>query len=427
MGQARRSSKYSIIDIETTGMNREGQKIIEIGIINYDGNEIEEVYSSLINPERSISYQIEMITGINNEMVVDAPKFYQVAKKIIEMTEGRIFVAHNVFFDYRFIQREFNELGYQYKREVFCTCKAARQTFLGLASYSLKNLCAHFNIKQKSAHRALSDAEDALEILKLIKQDNPAFHNLSSEADHLIPAQLKNFSFDDYPQTPGLYFMYGENNELLYVGKSLNIQKRLKQHFKQLQGSKREIQLKSEVIKVDFMECFHDLPTSILELHFIKSMKPKYNRAQRRKNFRYGIKKAIDANTQMLSFQVTTQTDGHSIDLLFGSKIHAENFINKMYENLFGVSLFHPHFKEQMNLFAKTLGIEKFNQKMLAHLNKFESHFEDQIIGPLDPWGVTIEGNSIQKIHLSKHGQFKIQETPDMRGIIRKKLGALRS
>ncbi len=100
------TSKYSVIDIETTGNNREGQKIIEIAIINYDGNEIEEVWSTLINPERRISLFITNLTGITNEMVADAPKFYEVGKKIVSMTEGRIFVAHNAFFDYRFIQRE---------------------------------------------------------------------------------------------------------------------------------------------------------------------------------------------------------------------------------------------------------------------------------------------------------------------------------
>jgi len=153
---------------------------------------------------------------------------------------------------------------------------------VGLSSYSLKNLCAHFGLKQVEAHRALSDAKDALEILKLILKSEVNIETLKSD-DHLIPAQLENFSFNHFPETFGLYFMYSESSELLYVGKSKNIRARLKQHFKQLKGERRERNLKSEVTRVDFLECFDDLPTSILELHFIKSLRPKYNRAQRKK------------------------------------------------------------------------------------------------------------------------------------------------
>lgn len=210
------NTKYSIIDLETTGSNSVGQKIIEIGIINYDGEVIEEVYSTLINPEKYISHGITMITGITNEMIVDAPKFYEVAKKIVEMTEGRVFVAHNVFFDYRFLQREFQDLGFSFKRDVFCTCKTSRKVFPGLASYSLQNLCDQLKIPRRSAHRALSDAEDALELLKLISNQSE-IKTLKEELDHLIPAQLQDFSFDNFPETPGLYFMYDKDQVLLYV------------------------------------------------------------------------------------------------------------------------------------------------------------------------------------------------------------------
>ena len=165
------NKKYSIIDLETTGLNALGQKIIEIAIINYDGNIIEEVFSVLIHPEKFISHGITMITGITNEMVTNSPKFYQVAKKVVEMTEDRIFVGHNVFFDYRFLQKEFQDLGFSYRRDVFCTSKVSRSVFPGLESYSLKSLCTEFKISRKSVHRALSDAEECLEIFKKIQND----------------------------------------------------------------------------------------------------------------------------------------------------------------------------------------------------------------------------------------------------------------
>ena len=101
------------------------------------------------------SYNLAKLTGITNEMVETAPKFYEVAKKIIELTDdsmesgGKSIVAHNVFFDYQFLQREFSELGYSFRRKLFCTVKNARRAFPGLASYSLKNLTTHFNIDLK--------------------------------------------------------------------------------------------------------------------------------------------------------------------------------------------------------------------------------------------------------------------------------------
>ena len=141
---------YCIVDVETTGANRQGQKITEIAIIKTDGEKVIEEFSTLINPERRIPIRITYLTGITNEMVQDAPKFYEVAKRIIEMTEDCVFVAHNVFFDYQFIQREFNELGFQFRKKLFCTVKNARLAFPGLKSYSLKNLSAHFKIELKN-------------------------------------------------------------------------------------------------------------------------------------------------------------------------------------------------------------------------------------------------------------------------------------
>ncbi|MDD4976256.1 MAG: 3'-5' exonuclease [Bacteriovorax sp.] len=163
-------NKFSIVDLKTTGSNREGQKIIEIAIINYDERKkcVEETFSTLINPEKCINHQITLLTGITNLKAMEAPYFYKVAKKIVEMTNGRTIVAHNAVFDYRFLQREFMDLGYNYEREIFCIYKTAKDLFPNLPSYSLEDLCNYFKIKQKRAHRALSDTENCLELLKII-------------------------------------------------------------------------------------------------------------------------------------------------------------------------------------------------------------------------------------------------------------------
>lgn len=413
----KQNTKYSVIDLETTGANSFGQKIIEIAIINYDGDKVEEVWSTLINPEKSINHGITMITGITNEMVEGAPKFYEVARKIVEMTEGRVLIAHNVFFDYRFLQREFSDLGYTYKRDVFCTCKTSRKVFPGLPSYSLRALCDYFKINRRAANRALSDAEDCLAVMKKIEalQD---IATMREELDHLIPAQLEKFNFDDYPETPGLYFMYDKDNALLYVGKSKNIRGRLKQHFKQFHGMQKEEALKSRVSKVDFLECYHDLPTSLLELHFIKTQRPFYNRAGRRKNFHYGLKLAPLSEHTMPGeeLKVTKVMEGVPLLYSFGSKHSAAREKERIFLNAFGVSSEMMNFSTQMHNYKKVLGPEAYYKKLKKHYEEKIQDLPDVEIEKRN-WGLSIQENVLKCIWI-KDQVFKIEETPDMRSIL---------
>ena len=134
---------YAIVDIETTGGMPKRDRITEIGIVIFDGEKVIETYETLINPMRSIPTEITRITRITNEMVADAPKFYEVAKKVAEITEDAVFVAHNVRFDFGFIREEYKRLGYTYSRKRLCTVQLARKTFPGLRSYSLTNLKKH--------------------------------------------------------------------------------------------------------------------------------------------------------------------------------------------------------------------------------------------------------------------------------------------
>lgn len=424
-------NKYSIIDIETTGANREGQRIIEIAIINFDGQEIEEQFTTLINPEKPISYQIQRLTGIDNQMVADAPKFYEVAKKIVEMTEGRIFVAHNVFFDYKFLQREFSDLGYTFRRDVFCTCKSARKAFPGLFSYSLKNLCLHFNIPRKNAHRALSDAEDALQLLKLMGDKLSKQQEISQELskeDYLLPAQLKNFHFDHYPESYGIYFMYSDDRSLLYVGKSKNVRQRLKQHFKNFNGTTREEKLKSEVSTVEYIETYHSLPTSLLELHFIKILRPKYNRAQRTRIFRYGLKLK---ESPFPEIKIVTTTSELETAYLFSSKTHARNRLQTLYQKMFGLDIFDLHFQQKIQLFYQTLGHEKFYQQLKKAYDEMHFSYEDQLLSSSSHysspmWVIELRNNQLYSITINNQASIRLKETPDMRSIFQKEFPKLK-
>lgn len=146
---------FAIIDIETTGGTPVYERITEIAIVLHDGKRVIDTFSSLINPERNIPWNITQLTGISNEMVAEAPRFHEVARKIVEMTESAVFVAHNVQFDYGFVKAEFARLGYTYTRKTLCTVRLSRRVFPGLRSYSLSNLKLHFGILAEKSHRAL--------------------------------------------------------------------------------------------------------------------------------------------------------------------------------------------------------------------------------------------------------------------------------
>lgn len=159
---------YAVVDIETSGGRAQVDKITEIAIYIHDGEKIVDEFSTLINPESYIPPFITRLTGINNDMVATAPKFYEVAKKIVLMTEGRLFVAHNAPFDYRFIQEEFKRLGYNYQRQTMCTVRMSRKIIPGMGSYSLGNLCQTLGITINNRHRAAGDALATTKLLELL-------------------------------------------------------------------------------------------------------------------------------------------------------------------------------------------------------------------------------------------------------------------
>lgn len=149
---------FSIIDIETTGLRPGQDKIIEIAIFNSDGHKVIDEFHTLIHPECRIPSRITSITGIDDKMVKGAPKFYEVARKIVEFTANRVFVAHNSSFDYRFVKAEYQALGFDYSRKNLCTVKLSREFIPARPSYSLKNICRDLNISLSDHHRAKADA-----------------------------------------------------------------------------------------------------------------------------------------------------------------------------------------------------------------------------------------------------------------------------
>lgn len=271
---------YSIVDIETTG----GTKITEISILVFDGEKVVDEFTSLVNPECTIPYYITSLTGINDSMVSNAPKFFEIAKKVLEITENTVFVAHNVNFDYSIIQKEFKLLGASFQRKKLCTIRLSRKIIPGFNSYSLGKLCNSLNIPISNRHRAKGDAEATVILFKiLIERDtNNTIESFlkPKSREATLPPLLPKETFDALPEKEGVYYFRNSKNEVIYVGKANNIKQRVLSHI--YDKSKKEVTMCMETANVTFTETGSELLALLFESSEIKRIYPKFNRAQRR-------------------------------------------------------------------------------------------------------------------------------------------------
>lgn len=284
---------YAIVDIETTGGSPVKEKITEIAVFIHDGVRVVDEFCSLINPEKIIPHFITQLTGITNEMVADAPKFYEIAKKIVEITEGRIFVAHNVSFDYNFIYNEFKQLGYHFQRQQLCTVKLSKKLIPALSSYSLGNLCHHLSIHINDRHRAKGDALATVKLFEHLLYVNGNNANGVLNDTTLISSKGLHHSFDrkmldKIPEKPGVYYFHNENGDIIYIGKSKNMRQRVLSHF-QNRTTKKALEMKMNIADVSYEVTGSELLALLLESDEIKKHKPLYNRAQRRTLYHYGL------------------------------------------------------------------------------------------------------------------------------------------
>lgn len=300
------NTRFAIIDIETTGGRAARDKITEIAIVIHDGTEVVEEFETLINPECSIPLGITELTGITNEMVVDAPKFYEVAKTIVKMTEGAVFVAHNVRFDYSFVQEEFRRLGYTYVRKKLCTVRLSRRAFPGLRSYSLSNLIRHFGLNVGARHRAMGDTMATVDLFERILGVETTEENIKDMVNLGVKEALlpKNFSIEvlhKLPEACGVYYFHDEDGHVVYVGKSLNIKKRVAEHFSVKTEKARKLQ--ESVHDVTWELTGSELAALLYESHEIKRLRPSINRAQKVRQFPYVIH-AFENEEGYLCFEV---------------------------------------------------------------------------------------------------------------------------
>jgi DNA polymerase-3 subunit epsilon len=283
---------YAIIDIETTGTSAANGKITEIAIFVHNGEKITESFATLINPECNIPWHITKLTGISNEMVEHAPKFYEVARRIVELTAGITFVAHNVSFDYSFVREEFKRLGYDYKRKTLCTVNLSRKLLPGHRSYSLGKLCSELGIDIEGRHRAAGDALATAKLFDLLLRKNEMGQK------GLFAGGKSALSEDKIAQLPGktgIYYFYDARGTIIYIGKSTNIHQRVLSHLNNMQ-TKKAVEMRDKIADIDYLLTGSELLALLIESDEIKQHKPLYNRAQRRTLINYGLFAEEDQN-----------------------------------------------------------------------------------------------------------------------------------
>ena len=278
---------YAITDIETTGGQPSGNSIVEIGVVLWDGQKVIDEFHRLIDPGVSIPLFITRLTGITDEMIAGAPNFEIIADRLLELFDGAVFVAHNVNFDYSFIKAEFAALGINWNAQRLCTVRLARKAFPGKKSYGLGAICSWMGLRNEQAHRALSDAKVATEVLKKsIEQLNQkviASMIKKTGGDVFLPPNLPEQTFHALPEVHGVYYLLNEKGKPIYIGKANNIKKRIKQHFTTLTESAKAQSFMREVHDVSFEVTGNELIALLLEDSEIRRHWPPHNRLQKRK------------------------------------------------------------------------------------------------------------------------------------------------
>lgn len=289
---------FAILDIETTGGSPKTEKITEIAIFFHDGQTVVGEWSTLINPEKPIPYFITGLTGITNEMVADAPRFFEVAKELVERTENHTIVGHNVSFDYSFIKSEFKRLGFDFERNTLCTIKLSRKIIPGHKSYSLGKICQELGIEIRDRHRAAGDALATVRLFELLRDRQNGSPGLEWVTES--PGRYKNLNdnlvvedIQNLPEDCGTYYFYDEKQQLLYIGKSKNIRHRVLSHLGN-STSKRALEMKERIHSISYELTGSELIALLKESREIKDQKPIFNRAQKRSSFYWGLYKGRD-------------------------------------------------------------------------------------------------------------------------------------
>ncbi|MBD1261253.1 GIY-YIG nuclease family protein [Maribacter polysiphoniae] len=320
---------YTILDIETTGGKYNEEGITEIAIHKFDGHKVVDKFISLINPEREIQPFVVNLTGINTKMLRTAPKFYEVAKRIVEITEDSVLVAHNAQFDYRILRTEFRRLGYNFERKTLCTVDLSKKLLPDAESYSLGKLVRALGIPMSDRHRANGDAIATLKLFKLLltkDTEKTIIKEVVREETHGELSQRQLDIVEQMPSETGVYYMHDKKGDILFLGKSTNIKKRVNQHFTKSGDKARQLQKETKTIT--FEETGSELVALLKENEELLKNNPKYNPNTRKKRLQ-ALYVIPDINGYQ-KFEIGPYNKGKDCVTTFNGALSAKNFLQKI-------------------------------------------------------------------------------------------------
>jgi len=278
--------QFAVVDIETTGLFHQGHGITEVSVVLVEDGAIKPLYNKLFNPGRDVPASIEAITGISTKMTLDAPPIEDSIDELADILNGKIFVAHNVNFDYQFLKSVFDKNGKPFRHKRLCTLRFARKVFPEYSSHRLGELCGKLGIVNKAEHRALGDAMATSELLlQLLEKDQDAaiLKKLLGRGEHhlVLPANLDEQEVLALPDKPGVYYMYGTEPKPIYIGKAKSLKKRVISHFTSSGSTRRKQLFQRQVHRLEYRETDSEYHALLLEDAEIKKHWPRYNRAQK--------------------------------------------------------------------------------------------------------------------------------------------------
>jgi len=281
---------FAVVDVETTGGHAGTDKIIEIAIYIHDGSKIVDEYSSLVNPGVEIPYFISKLTGITDYMVASAPVFSDIAGDIAAILSDHVFVAHNVMFDYQFVAFALKQQGYEYERNLICTCRTSRTLIPGLPSYSLGKLCRSLSISLTDAHRAAADAKATTYILELLLDKTRGSLEPYYTKQHKLEnkSRIPNEQLEKLPSRAGVLYFYDDQNNVIYVSHATNIRKKSLSILSKI-STKRFSGIATLAVSVDYVATGGTLLAAIMEIEAIRNLNPRFNKSFKAIESRYSI------------------------------------------------------------------------------------------------------------------------------------------
>lgn len=353
---------YVLLDLETTGATPLRDRITEIALIKYEGDIEVSRWQTLVNPEVSISSFIQQLTGINNNMVANAPTFKEVAGELLDYLKDSVLCAHNARFDHGFLKNEFKRIGIDLRQKVLCTVKLSRKLYPQHRSHGLDAIIARHQLVCEARHRAMGDVEMMVGFINSANRElgNVAVRNAAEallKGSNSMPPHIDAQLINDLPETPGVYLFYGDTNLPLYIGKSINIRERVLSHFSGDHASTKEMRISQEIKHIEWIETAGDFSALLLESKLVKERQPIYNRQLRRERQLCSWRIAEDPKQNNLMTLVRIdEIDANATGHLFGtfrSKRQAIEVLRKI--------------AEQHQLCPKVLGLEAGKGACFAH------------------------------------------------------------